>query len=226
MIKRIILDVDDVLNSLTMFILQNKGCDVGYWDYERFPTEVGYDIISACEKLGGRVPYLKNPGYQAILDCAVPKGDIDVPEYIPDVASFWDGVTAMNLWRTAPKSPECDMLLERAADIVGKNEVYLATTPTKDPQSHADKVHWIQDNLPSWIHRQYAITPRKWIAGKSGVALFDDSMENCQNFACDLNGGGISFLVPRPWNPRHALDTSKTLDEYFDLLENTDEFDD
>jgi hypothetical protein len=206
MIKRIILDVDDVLNSLTMFILQNKGCDVGHWDYERFPTEVGYDIISACEKLGGRVPYLKNP----ILN--------GTPEYLPDVASFWDGVTAMNLWRTAPKSPQCDMLIERAADIVGKTEVYLATTPTKDPQSHADKVHWIQDNLPSWIHRQYAITPRKWIIGKPGVALFDDSQENCQNFTCDLNGGGISFLVPRPWNPSHALDTSKTLEEYFESL--------
>ena len=112
------------------------------------------------------------------------------------------------MWRTVPKSPQCDWLIEKAADIVGQEEVFLATSPTKDPPSHADKLHWIQDNLPEWIQRQYFITPRKWLLGKPGTVLFDDNIENCENFRKE---GGEAILVPRPWNPLHAFDTDVTL---------------
>lgn len=188
MIKRIILDVDDVLNSLTLHIMRYYGCNVGPFEYSAFPTYVGYDIMKAVEETGGFAPV--------------------------DEGEFWDGVTSANLWRTAPVSPECHWLLDRASDLVGKDEVYLATTPTKDPQSHADKLHWIWDNLPTWIHRQYFITPRKWLLGKPGVILFDDHLANCINFREE---GGKACLVPRPWNPWCAIDTrdfvSTRLDE-------------
>ncbi len=206
MIRRIILDVDDVLNSLTLHILRHYGCDIGPFEYDQFPAEVGYDIISACELLGGRVPYVK--------------GDQDVgeSEYVYDIPSFWQGVTAADLWRTVPKSPQCDFLINRASELVGRDEVYLATTPTKDPESYGHKVHWILDNLPEWIHRQHAITPRKWITGKPGVLLFDDHLENCHNFVNDLDGGGEALLVPRPWNPSHSKDTDTVITVRFDEL--------
>lgn len=201
MIKRIILDLDDVLNSLTMHILQHFGCNVGPFDYDLFPTDVGYDIIKACEVLGGSVPYKKTDS-----------------TYVPDVASFWNNVTAANLWRTAPKSPQCDWLLNECIDIVGRDEVYIGTTPTKDPTSYGEKVHWIESNLPLWIHRQHAITPRKWCMGKPGVVLFDDHLDNCKNFESDLNNGGKSFLVPRPWNPDHSKNTNSTLIKYLEEI--------
>jgi hypothetical protein len=185
-IYRIILDVDDVLNSLSLHVLRHYGCSVGQFDYEAFPHYIGYNIMRAVVELGGKSP--------------------------SDVPSFWDGVTRANLWRTAPKSPQCDWLLDRAAALVGRGEVYLATTPTKDPQSHADKLHWIWDNLPSWIHRQYFITPRKWLLGKPGVLLFDDHLENCERF---IEEDGESFLVPRPWNPKHAENTDDALENKF-----------
>ena len=196
MIHRIILDVDDVLNSLTLHILRHYGCDVDVYDYAAFPIGVGYDIITACELLSGRVPFIK--GDQ----------NLGESEYIHAIPSFWDTVTAANLWRTVPKSPECDWLIASAADIVGRESVYIATSPTKDPQSHADKLHWMWDNLPSWIHRQYFITPRKWLLGKPGVILFDDHVVNCEKFKAE---GGDAFLVPRPWNPRYSQNTEDAL---------------
>lgn len=196
---RIILDVDDVLNSLTLHILRHYGCDVGPFDYDVFPIEVGYDIIMACEILGGYVPYRRDEN----------------DDFIHDVPAFWQGVTANNLWRTAPKSPQCENLLTRAADIVGVEEVYLATTPTKDPQSHADKLFWIWANLPDWLHRQYFITPRKWLLGKPGTFLFDDHRENCLNFEDE---GGSALLVPRPWNPSYEKNTDDTINARFDEI--------
>lgn len=207
MITRIILDVDDVLNSLSLYIMNHYGCDVGPFDYDKFPTEVGYNIMGACELLGGDVPYTPNPDWD---------GEDEDTEYILDVPAFWNGVTAANLWRTAPKSPQCDMLLERAGDIVGHDNVFLATTPTKDPQSHADKLLWMWDNLPTWIHRQYFITPRKWLLGKPGLVLFDDNLENCQDFVAE---GGEAFLVPRPWNPCFSVNTTHAITTRFNDIE-------
>lgn len=206
MIHRIILDVDDVLNSLSLHIIGHFGGGVGPFDYDAFPVDVGYDIISACEILGGSVPYKVNLNWD---------GSDETDKFIPDVPAFWERVTRDNLWRTAPKSPQCDNLIDRAADIVGREEVYLATTPTKDPQSHGDKLHWIWDNLPTWIHRQYNITPRKWTMGKPGVILFDDHLDNCVNF---VEEGGEALLVPRPWNPSHSEDTDIAIDVRLDEI--------
>lgn len=180
--RRIVLDIDDVLNSLSLHIMQHFGCDVGPFEYAAFPTEVGYNVQEAVIQLGG-----------------------DAPIHPSD---FWDEVTQADLWRSAPKSPQCDWLIEHAASIVGKEEVILATTPTIDAVSHGHKVEWIWENLPSWIHRQYDITPRKWNLGKPGVILFDDHPENCKKF---IKEGGEALLVPRPWNPDHELDTDNTI---------------
>lgn len=171
MMKRIILDVDNVLNSLTLHIARHYGAVIGPHEYEKYPTDVGYDIILGILRLKG--------------DCPT------------DEAEFWDDVTHADLWRSAPKSQECTWLVNAASDMVGRDNVYLATTPTKDPQSHADKLHWIWDNLPGWIHRQYFITPRKWLLGKAGTVLIDDYQDNCDRFDAE---GGESILVPRPWN--------------------------
>lgn len=190
--RRIVLDIDDVLNSLSLHIMQYFGCDVGPFDYAAFPTHVGYNVREAVRELGGSAP--------------------------DNTTEFWDEVTSADLWRSAPKSPQCDWLIERAASIVGREEVLIATSPTKDSLCHGDKVEWIWENLPSWIHRQYDITPRKWNLGKPGVILFDDHPENCEKF---IEEGGEALLVPRPWNPDHELDTDDTILSRLNQLEKT-----
>jgi 5'(3')-deoxyribonucleotidase len=186
---RIILDIDDVLNTLSMHIMQHFGCHVGPWDYYLYPTDIGYDVVQASRRLGG------NPLVADSWD------NVTIPD-------FWKEVTNADLWRTAPKSPQCDYLIKLAADLVGQEQVLLATTPTKCPVSHGHKLEWIWDNLPQWIHRQYFLTPRKWCLGKPGVVLIDDNNENCRLFEEE---GGTAILLPRPWNNRNHLDTDDLL---------------
>jgi 5'(3')-deoxyribonucleotidase len=192
--REIYLDVDDTLNSLTLHILNHYGCPISAFDYGHFPTHVGYDIMRAAVELGGDAP--------------------------TDVAEFWIGVTEADLWRSAPKSPQCDTIIDMAATAVGRENVYIATSPTKDALSHSDKVEWIQDNLPEWLHRQYFITPRKWQLGQPGALLVDDHKENCDKF---IQRGGDALLVPRPWNPDFHKDTDWALTQRLEslYLENT-----
>lgn len=193
---RIILDIDDVLNSLSLHILRHFGCDVDPWDYTVYPLNIGFDVITAAKILGG------DPIVADTWD------EVTVP-------AFWDEVTRADLWRSVPKSRQCDRLVDAAADLVGKEEVYLATTPTKCTLSHAHKLEWIYENLPYWIHRQYFITPRKWCLGKPGAVLIDDNNDNCRLFEVE---GGKSILLPRPWNDRSTENTDLVLYNELDKL--------
>lgn len=181
-LKRIILDLDDVLNSLTLHLMKTVfHVDVDVYDYLAFPVEAGYDIIKAVSIMKGEPPI--------------------------GLSDFWEAVPR-EAWQNAPKSLECNWLIETCAQLVGRDEVYIATSPTKDPESHAAKVIWIRENLPEWLHRQYFITPRKWLLARPDTLLLDDAAHNCQAFRDE---GGEAINVPRPWNPMYLMDTEKFL---------------
>jgi len=182
-VETIILDIDDTLNSLTMTIMGSIfGCPVGPYDYDKFPTKVGYEIIEAVRLMTGR-------------------------EW--SVGEFWDSVPR-ELWATAPLSKECEWLLERSVELVGEQNVFLASTPTKDPDAHAGKVEWINAFMPDWIHRQYFITPRKSLLANSQTLLIDDHDGNIERFR---EMGGQGLIVPRPWNHANELDTKEFLSQ-------------
>jgi hypothetical protein len=73
----------------------------------------------------------------------------------------------------------------------------LLTSPTIDPLCLAGKLYWIKQNLPTVYHRQYAITPRKFVCAQPGHLLIDDNEENCKVW---LKNGGQVKMIPRPWN--------------------------
>jgi len=172
----IVLDLDDVLNTMTLPIMdQIFDCNIGPYEYNHFPWQVGYDIIAAVAQYH------------------------DEPELTPK--AFWNTVPG-SFWADAPKSHECDELVQLAGDLVGHENVSIATTPTKCPEAHGAKVEWINQNLPEWIHRQYFLTPRKWRLAQPGVILIDDHDDNCSRFEWRH---GTSILFPRPWNPLHRL---------------------
>ena len=185
MITRILLDLDDVLNQCTMWMMRCVGCDIDPMDNDQFPVQVGYDIVAATN--------LIHPI----------KRDWTVSE-------FWDSIKRHH-WATAPVSLECDWLLETCVDLVGEDEVFIVTSPTKDPDCLAGKLEWIHRKLPSYMHRQYAMTPRKHIGAASDTLLIDDYQTNCEDFG----KRGHALLVPRPWNPNHGLDTREYLEEFF-----------
>lgn len=195
MIRRVFLDLDDTLNSLTLFILgQVRGLDIGPYDYHRFPVEVGYDIMAAYEKLKREQP---------------------ASQYFPEytVETFWmQGSMPKGAWSQTPKSKQFDWLIQHAERLVGRENVCILTTPTKDPESLAGKLEWIHDFLPSWLHRQYLVGPRKHFCARHDALLVDDSDEQVNKFR---ENGGQAILVPRPWNTNHHLNTNEHLAERF-----------
>jgi len=185
-IDSIVLDLDDTLNSLSLHILHCLGCDVGPFDYHKFPTECSYDIIAAHAKLSGR------------------KEPIPVP-------MFWEMVSRRT-WESAPRSHQF-WLIEQAASLVGEENVLLATAPVKSPDCHYAKYQWIENHLPKWMQRQYNITPRKHRLSRPGVLLIDDSDHNVEKFRNPGWPGGDAILVPRPWNTLVGVHTSSYLAE-------------
>jgi hypothetical protein len=182
MIRRIYLDLDDVLNTLSMYFLNLLGCNISPVDYREYPVTGNVDLFEVANKLLGS-------------------------KYTRE--TFWKSFERGD-WASVPKTDECDWLIDQCVRLVGRDNVLIATSPTKDPACAAGKVDWIQANLPEWMHRQYAITPRKWFFGQPGALLIDDNQTNTRLFK---KHGGRTLLVPRPWNRLHALWTPLVLVE-------------
>ena len=51
LIKEIFIDLDDVLNTFTMYALSEMGCAVSPTSYDEYDSDWGYDIVKACNEL-------------------------------------------------------------------------------------------------------------------------------------------------------------------------------
>ena len=177
-IKRVLLDIDDVMNECTRYALQWLGIPFDYDKfYDKYPNENGYDIVATANQI---------LGYQRFT-----------------VPSFWSMIPRQ-FWASAPKSAEHDFILAKCEELVGREGICLLTGPTKDPDCLAGKLEWITANLPSWLHRQYLVGPRKNFCAHPEALLIDDSDANVDKFR---EWGGNAILVPRPWNTLHSVDT-------------------
>lgn len=167
-----------------MNFLRLRGCPVGDYDYHKFPSACGYDIIGAYERLSG--------------------------SKAPDVREFWE-YYPREAWEAIPLSKEFNQILE-FAELFGRDNVCLLSSPTKGPDQLAGKLAWVQTFLPSWLHRQYFFGPRKWFAAGPDALLIDDHDDNINAFR---QRGGHGILVPRPWNSGNGKDTSSYLKRAF-----------
>jgi hypothetical protein len=149
MISKIFLDLDDTLNSFTMFVLGKMGADVGPYDYHRFP-DVGYDIVAALKVLTGR-------------------------DMTP--AEFWTSIPR-EFWSQAPRSLEFDSILGHCDKEVGLENTFILTSPTLCPESCAGKLEWIQREMPREMQRNFFIGPRKDVIAKRDYLLIDDAMRH------------------------------------------------
>jgi hypothetical protein len=177
MIQTIYLDLDDVLNVLTPYILNRIGV---------LDTRKHYE--SRARPSCGTWDYLYG---------ALPVGDIDIVDQAnglmeemyanPDdhekykAGTFWEDIPR-DVWSRCPRSGECTPLLRMCLEYVPKSELYIATSPTKDPECLAGKLEWMHNNLPGWLHRQYFVTPRKVKLAQPGAILIDDNETNCREF--------------------------------------------
>lgn len=182
MIRRILIDLDDTCNRFKMPCLRALGCLNCDSDAD-FPVEVGYDIIAAAN--------MKHP----TRDDWTPK-------------NFWSSVPE-EVWADAPESEIFPWILNVCANIVGRQNVFIMTAPTDEPNCASGKTRWLQYHLPSWMHHQYSITPMKEMAAHPDVLLIDDAMSNIERFRA---AGGLGLCVPRPWNPFYRHDTKSFLE--------------
>lgn len=189
MIDRIFLDLDDTCNTLAMHVLYLAGCPVDNRDYSQHPRDFGYDIIGAANRLLG---YTKYATY----------------------TQFWSRITRPN-WAECPVSEIFPWILHRAARLVGRENVCIATAPTKSPECLAGKLEWIHRHMPEWMHWQYAITPCKHLFARPGALLIDDLEDNLQRFQA---AGGEGILVPRPWNSLYGQDPFEAVEEQLEKL--------
>ena len=60
-------------------------------------------------------------------------------------------------------------------------------------------MEWMYNFLPGWIHRQYAICPRKEFCAHPNALLIDDKESNLLAFT-DGHRRGHGVTCPRPWN--------------------------
>lgn len=168
--KRIILDLDDVLNTLSLDLLRFDGLDFACYD-DIGEWKWGYDIIGAVSDMKG--------------------------EPRMGIQEYWERIPR-ELWAETRLSWEFDEILGFCHRVVGLGGVIIGTSPTKCPECLAGKYEWMMKNLPEQLHRQWSITPRKWEYGRdSNSVLIDDLDENCLKFQ---EMGGQAILVPRPWN--------------------------
>lgn len=171
-ITEIFLDLDDTLNVFSPTAMKFVGCPIDPATY------IGEKEFRGNYDLVGRVN-----------------------SYFPEdeqfeLAEFWN-LIPREFWANTPKDPDFDNVLNACEYLVGRENIVILTAPTKDPDCLAGKLEWIHQYLPSWLHRQYIVTPRKQYNAGPGRLMVDDSDDNLR--AWTARGGSI-IRVPRPWN--------------------------
>ena len=182
--NKIFLDLDDVLNSFTMYALSSVGCPVSAHELEKFDPSWGFDIIKAANFLH-------------------PEGDFTLE-------SFWKKVKR-EVWATAPISELFENLIEHCMWMVHKSNICILSSPTNDPECLAGKMEWIYTYCPEWLHKQFLFGPPKHMCASEFSLLIDDSEANYTTFRLR---GGHAILVPRPWNSLHEIYTNGDAWEY------------
>jgi len=166
--------------------LAHVGCDIDPTSFNDFDPTWGFDILKAANAL--------------------------CPNWEPfTLASFWRAFGRKE-WANFPVSDEFQWLLNSCKALVGRENIYILTTPILDPDCAAGKMEWIYKYCPKWLHRQYLIGPCKHMCARPNALLIDDSDENVNKFR---EHGGQALLVPRPWNSLHEVNTMKYLEGYF-----------
>jgi 5'(3')-deoxyribonucleotidase len=175
-VQNIFVDIDGVLNEFTIHALRWVGIDVPYDNNAIYRAEWGWGIYKAVE------------------------------HYCPGrftETGFWEELTR-ECWASAPLTPEANLIIDAAVQLVGKDNVCLLSAPPRSADQLAGKLEWIQRHMPTWLHRQYLFGPKKAFCAAPWNLLIDDADHNCRKFR---QAGGQAILVPKPWNSAHDLNT-------------------
>lgn len=168
-IDTIFLDLDDVCNTLSPYALHKYGCPIGPADYSQYPERFGYAAHEVFNHYMGA-------------------------EYTWE--DFWLHLP-QSFWAAVPTTDFFDWLVSTSRELVGEENVFLATALIRTPKCIAGKMEWILKFCPPWLQKQFSITTHKANEARPGALLIDDHAVNTLNFR---KRHGEAILVPRPWN--------------------------
>lgn len=115
--------------------------------------------------------------------------------------AFWANIDfSEEFWSMMPKTPEADELVALAGNLVGMDNVGIATAAHLTPNVILGKRKWIARNYPQFRDRVIIGRAKEFMAGPHRL-LIDDKDSNVQKFR---EAGGHAILVPRHWNSAHA----------------------
>jgi 5'(3')-deoxyribonucleotidase len=151
-IRRIFLDIDDVLCDCTGACMRHMG--LFDWVREDHNVLAERDIYKMYQMKTG------------IL-------------FEPHV--WWEHFKR-EFWAGIDPTPWCHDLIDLCCEYVDPEDIALLSVPTKCGDCLAGKHDWIEEFMPKFLHRQYVITPRKVVCAAPGNVLIDDARENTKPF--------------------------------------------
>ena len=109
--------------------------------------------------------------------------------------AMWRKVSAAGreLWSKMRVLPWAHELYEKLGKL---GDVVFLTSPTRDSDSLAGKLEWLQRFTKRKDFRDYIMTNRKDLLAAPGTVLIDDRPENCDKFRA---AGGKAILFPASW---------------------------
>ena len=115
-------------------------------------------------------------------------------------AKFWRPL-GHSFWLGLDWMPDGRDILEMLEKAVGPDNIALCTAPCDTDGCMDGKREWVWEHLPRYKSR-LLMTQDKSVSASAHACLVDDSDKNVEKFR---EAGGLTILVPRPWNKWHAL---------------------
>ncbi|MFN0318539.1 MAG: 5' nucleotidase, NT5C type [Burkholderiales bacterium] len=109
---------------------------------------------------------------------------------------FWEKCEGLDFWCWLEWMPDGKEILSLCEKEVGRENIAICTSPSRDIMCPAGKMAWIRREIP-WLERRMIITPMKYWVADNTTILVDDNPEKIDAF---IKAGGIGCLVPRQWN--------------------------
>jgi len=103
-------------------------------------------------------------------------------------------------WADLPETSEAAQIVDLVTQCFGVENVCILSRPTSNIGCMAGKRMWIERHFPQFAN-QFLFGIKKEFCASETALLIDDTQENVKAFE---DAGGLAFLVPRPWNDRHA----------------------
>lgn len=178
--KKLILDLDGVFVDFVGAAF--KTFDITLSGLGEYPKRAGWNVVKALNILR------REQGLYPVSD-----------------DQFW-GRFDEDFWSHLQWYPGAVQLYETVIKAFGAGNVWISTSATLQPSCAAGKLKWVDREMPEIGSARTFIGRDKWLLAGPDRVLLDDRDKNCLMFS---EAGGLSVLVPRPWNmSSHVEDTN------------------